>query len=506
MDFTLSGAQKAPPLRAAPSLDGFSPRRCRHAQPIPSATPGTSTDPPYLVHLASLSTPNPSLLAVSHPSLLTLVDKATHSVLHHASLADAHRITQLHALTPGGLGSTFIASSTAGTVSSFDVRSPSALTQPTLVLRGPRGAPYHSVAASPHATNPHLVAAGTELVGVDAHVDIYDVRSPAAPLFRYTESHSDDVTSLRFHPSPHHADILVTGSTDGLVCAIDTTVDNEDDAVIAVGNTASSVARSGWGGGGSQVWGKPAATAQADVDMTADVDDDDDLNQQEADARRKGLGSVWAVGDMQTLSVWDADKFDPLLDPVDVRSSTCLRPAWTTDYIIDAHCTSHLASSASSATGGVTLYVGTTEGSFSILTASPEGAGGWRMEALFPQAAAGAVGAAAGGHSDIVRCVDYDPASRILYSGGEDGRLCMWRLAGADDDGGDEADGAATQIRQSMGGAAMDQAPAAGTAAFLGAIRAGGGRGMSESSGGARGGARSESAHTGRSQRWKPYG
>ncbi|KAN0065313.1 hypothetical protein ACQY0O_001149 [Thecaphora frezii] len=516
MDFTLSGAAKAPALQPSTSLHLFKPRRPLYTQPVPLQLLGAQPQatPPYLVHLASLATPNPTLLTVSHPSLLTLIDKSTAATLQSFRPSGADRFTQVHALSQRGAAAGFIASSTNGTIQSYDLRSPNALAQPALVLKGTRSAPFLSVATSPHPSNPHLVAAGTELLGVDAHVEIWDARNPGAPLFRYTESHSDDITSLRFHPSPGHADILLTGSTDGLVCAIDTTVQDEDDAVIAVGNMGSSVARVGWGGGGKQLWGQGAASGQGDVDMMVDAKAqvDEDLRLEEDDTRRRSLGSVWAVGDMQTLSIWDADKFDALLDPVDVRSSTCLRPMWTTDYIIDAHCSSQLLPSASTdaasasspfvmPSAGVALYTGTTSGSFSILTASPEHAGGWKMEALFPEASEDG---SRPGHSDIVRCVEYDATTRMLYSGGEDGRLCFWRVA---TDDGDDAGTAFAQLQQSQLVAPPNTAPAPASnspAAFGGAMRTGS-RPTSES-GSSRNSPRNEAPHSGRSQRWKPYG
>ncbi len=53
-----------------------------------------------------------------------------------------------------------------------------------------------------------------------------------------------------------------------------------------------------------------------------DDDEEADLSQVETEARRRALGKVWAIGDMQTLSIFDADKFDPILPTSDVRSSS----------------------------------------------------------------------------------------------------------------------------------------------------------------------------------------
>lgn len=114
------------------------------------------------------------------------------------------------------------------------------------------------------------------------------MRAPAAPVHTYSESHSDDVTSLSFHPSSSHSEILLSGSTDGLLCTYDTRIADEDDAVLSVGNTGASLARAGWGAARAGA-GAGAATPGPDA------------------AERRGLGGAWAVSDMQTLSVWDAD-------------------------------------------------------------------------------------------------------------------------------------------------------------------------------------------------------
>jgi WD40 repeat protein len=60
-----------------------------------------------------------------------------------------------------------------------------------------------------------MIACGTELVGEDASILFWDLRSNQL-LSRFTECHSDDVTQIRFHPT--EANAMMSGSTDGLVC------------------------------------------------------------------------------------------------------------------------------------------------------------------------------------------------------------------------------------------------------------------------------------------------
>ncbi|KAI0187838.1 WD40-repeat-containing domain protein [Xylaria flabelliformis] len=85
----------------------------------------------------------------------------------------------------------------------------------------------------------YSVAAGTELQNHQASIIIWDVRSTSAPKLHYKEIHSDDVTELNFHPSDHN--ILLSGSTDGLVNICDTRITDEDEVVIQTFNHGSSI-------------------------------------------------------------------------------------------------------------------------------------------------------------------------------------------------------------------------------------------------------------------------
>lgn len=58
-------------------------------------------------------------------------------------------------------------------------------------------------------------------------------------LGAYWESHSDDVTAVKFHPDKFN--FLATGSTDGLLNSFNLLEANEDDALLYSFNTESSV-------------------------------------------------------------------------------------------------------------------------------------------------------------------------------------------------------------------------------------------------------------------------
>ncbi|KAH3009174.1 hypothetical protein KXW60_001498 [Aspergillus fumigatus] len=97
-----------------------------------------------------------------------------------------------------------------------------------------RNAPVLSVAC---CSETNTVVAGTELVSSQAVVAFWDIRSPGTTRLQYVESHNDDVTELQYHPVRNN--ILLSGSTDGLVNIYDTTITDEDDALVQVINHGS---------------------------------------------------------------------------------------------------------------------------------------------------------------------------------------------------------------------------------------------------------------------------
>lgn len=432
MDLTLSGAARAPALASSPNL--FRAKEPFHVQVIPPDAHANAS-PAYVTHLLSLSTSygTPTLLAVADDSTLTLIDKTSGVVAESCRAFKDARITQAKPLScSSGAAGEFVASVSNGTVACWDTRT--GLTKPVWTLQGTSKAPYLCVEPSPNDAN--TVVVGTEQYGHgDSDIDIWDIRSKAAPRSKYNEVHSDDVTVLQYHPdAAHHAGILLSGSTDGLVSVIDTTIAEEEDAVISVGNTGNSVARAGWiysTSSSSSAAASSSSSPAGAMDTHMDgVDEQADLIQVETEARRRTLGKVWAVGDMQTLALFDADKFEPIFATTDVRSSSSLRPPWSTDYVIDA--STALGSFPNpSLDETLTLFVGRSEGAFAAISiptiASTSNTCSWRLRAVFPEQGDGTFY----GHSDIIRSVEWDAATNTLYTGGEDGNLCFWNFDSA---------------------------------------------------------------------------
>ena len=78
------------------------------------------------------------------------------------------------------------------------------------------------------------------------------MRSTPAPKAHYQEVHSDDVTTLSFHPSTPA--LLLSGSTDGLVNVYDTRVADEDELTLQTLNHGASIHAAGFLGAAGDVY------------------------------------------------------------------------------------------------------------------------------------------------------------------------------------------------------------------------------------------------------------
>ncbi|KAK7716909.1 hypothetical protein SLS64_002481 [Diaporthe eres] len=119
-----------------------------------------------------------------------------------------------------------------GSVALWDLRLDGSKAQ----VAAPSGsdAPIVSLACS---SSSNTIAAGTEYANHQASIFIWDARGGSAPRTRYSEVHSDDVTELNFHPTTPQ--VLLSGSTDGLVNVCDTSIADEDEVVVQAFNHGS---------------------------------------------------------------------------------------------------------------------------------------------------------------------------------------------------------------------------------------------------------------------------
>ncbi|XP_072348253.1 WD repeat-containing protein 89 [Scyliorhinus torazame] len=136
-----------------------------------------------------------------------------------------------------------------GTVKCWDVRSPC-----TDAAQTYKGYPNNVFISFDISCNDLIICAGTEKVKEDTFMVFWDARrgtnaiSPGGrePLGVYSETHNDDITQVRFHPS--NPNKVASGSTDGLVNIFDISQETEDDALLATCNSDSSVSFVGWSG------------------------------------------------------------------------------------------------------------------------------------------------------------------------------------------------------------------------------------------------------------------
>ncbi|KAE8151033.1 WD domain protein [Aspergillus avenaceus] len=182
----------------------------------------------YIYSIAAAS-PN-SFAAISSDDSLRVFDAAG---LGHVSVAAADAHKGVTSLKSYDVGQQLIATGGRdGHVKLWDLRN--GKKSAVVEVETSRDAPVLSVACCPET---NTLAAGTELVSSQAIVTFWDVRSPSHPQLQYVESHNDDVTELQFHPTRHN--VLLSGSTDGLVNIYNTTITDEDEALVQVINHGS---------------------------------------------------------------------------------------------------------------------------------------------------------------------------------------------------------------------------------------------------------------------------
>ncbi len=79
-----------------------------------------------------------------------------------------------------------------------------------------------------------------------------DQRKSSVPIRIHTSTHSEDINLLAFHPN--EPGLLLSGSGDGLLSISNALEDDEDEAVVHVGNWGCSVSRAGWGLPAEEIW------------------------------------------------------------------------------------------------------------------------------------------------------------------------------------------------------------------------------------------------------------
>ncbi len=130
-------------------------------------------------------------------------------------------------------GDYFVSAGRDGLIRYWDART----TSKSLEIAEPKGNGFSSISC-----HDHYIAAGTESAkeGLgDVSVLLYDTRKASTPLRNYSESHTDTITQLAFHPT--QPNVLLSASTDGLVSFFDVDIAEEEDALQSVLNPRAAV-------------------------------------------------------------------------------------------------------------------------------------------------------------------------------------------------------------------------------------------------------------------------
>lgn len=346
-------------LVASESLQTFS-------KPLKSTSAPSKS---YVLSLASL----PSCYAASTSAPSNTIHLYDTSDLRVIATLGGHEegVTSLRAVdTVGGKNvRRLISSGRDGTVKVWDERTGSVGIQMQSAGRG------RALLCCDVSSDGVTVVAGTDLQGEDALLQYWDPRFPVVPLRSHSSTHSDDITALHFRHerSPgEHKNMLLSVSSDGLVCTSDADEPDEDEAVLHVGNWGCSIAQAGWMSPGSN-----------------------------------GSAAAWASSDMETFSVW-SNEMD-LVQDLDIRSPSIHTPqlTWVTDYLIGCHRSAR----------DLHLFVGSNEGDIALINSSDLSSAGapWRTRAVWST-----------GHVGVVRSHLWDERNNVLLTGGEDSKLNMW--------------------------------------------------------------------------------
>mmetsp|Transcript_44250 Transcript_44250/g.139600 ORF Transcript_44250/g.139600 Transcript_44250/m.139600 type:complete len:361 (-) Transcript_44250:438-1520(-) len=197
-------------------------------------------------------------------------------------------------------------------------------------------------------------------------VRVYDMRTQK--LFRnYSDVHTEDVTQVRCHPTL--PSITVSGGEDGLICVSNHQPEDEDDSLEAVFNVEVAISRIGFCG---------------------------NLAQQ-----------VYCTTNIHSLQMWDVGKEKLLVNVEDMRGALQSTSPHPVDYLVDCKY--------QRSTDTLHLFTGSESGHLSM----------WRLSSDGPQLEACMQDKE--GHVAIVRGVCCDFEKSIIWSGGEDCKVCMWK-------------------------------------------------------------------------------
>lgn len=258
-----------------------------------------------------------------------------------------------------------------GTVRLWDVRCPGK--ESTQIFKSDD---CHSFCSFDLSCNDSLLCAGTEQINnEDSFLVFWDSRKPGGALLGvYSESHSDDITQVCFHPSDK--DRMASGSTDGLVNVFDLKKGAEEEALVATCNSESSASAICWTG--------------------------------------EGYRQLLCLSHDEGLHLWDLGQLD-------------------TERTLTVYSCSDARSSISSSTGesAVDFLVGGRwlEAERRLLVLGGRSAGDVQLLTCDGDGLR-LVRTLRDGHSSTVRCFEWDATEQSLFTAGEDAQLLRWTPGG----------------------------------------------------------------------------
>ncbi|GAV30171.1 hypothetical protein PMKS-003679 [Pichia membranifaciens] len=198
------------------------------------------------------------------------------------------------------------------TVKVWDIRSP--LSTPQHVLANSRNLPFFSMDVG-HG----LISAGSQLKGTDSELVLWDTRKLDGPLRSFIDSHNDDITETRFHPT--RKNILLSGATDGYVNIYDLNIVDEDDAQLQCINYASVHSA------GFTTENRIYVLSHMETFSMFDLSSKEDIDPESLNANPLTGGSIQKRG--------DTDFGD-------------IREAWDCEYVIDLYAPGYVACGSNS--------------------------------------------------------------------------------------------------------------------------------------------------------------
>ncbi|CAH3029289.1 unnamed protein product [Porites evermanni] len=213
-----------------------------------------------------------------------------------------------------------------------------------------------------------IIAAATDPYGEDVCLYLWDTRKLGNKMLQsymevFTDSHNGEITQIQFSPLQTHQ--MASGSTDGLICLFDIRKGSEDDCLDSVLNTCSSVSQLGYFG--------------------------------------PSYSSLYCVTHIETLQLWDVPETTMTTEFKNPREEN--GTADRLDYFIDGiyHPLKNQL-----------FFVGGTHSGRLHMFHEKDS----KLESACPLM---------GGHTAIVRCLQWDHISETILTGGEDSIISCWK-------------------------------------------------------------------------------